>query len=734
MRSTFFIALLLATCASQATCAQTASGLEGPSASTDAATAVVREGEGLDGLEDIVVTATRREERLQDVPVAVTALTAASLESSGVSDVRSLTQLVPGFFGGKNIGLFLPTIRAVGTTTVSAADEANVATYIDGIYQPDPYSTFIDLGEVERVEVLRGPQGTIFGRNATGGLINVITPDPEFSSRGRIAARVGRLRNNANDVDLRGYLTGGLSDTVAANLSTVYRNTDDYMDDLARGGEIGGNRILNLRGKLLVQPSDTSQIILTGEYTDQNGTTNALQPFNNNNTAGRQFAGVVLPTGPWQSSTDFQPRLDFSRYNLALRTRFELGAANLETSTGYMHNKTVQVTDSDSSNIRLGAISADAPNVTSESISQEIRLLSANPGRLQWILGAYAFRLDADAGVVIVSRPAGPTGAETVTRFQPDLATTSYAGFGEATYEVVDSLFFTVGLRYTWEKRELTQYLNGNDLFGRSSKSFDKFTYRTALRYNFTDRANIYASYGTGYKSGVFNFVGTTPDPVDPESITAYEVGLKVDPLPWLRTNLSVYYYDYDDLQVVARAPVGNSFILQNAATAEIYGGELEITAAATDDLNLRGSLAYTHGNYKDFPLAQTFVPGPTGGNSPVTADVSGNNMIRAPRLSFNIGFDWGADLAGGRLGINANLYHSSRVYFDFANRFSQKPYELVSSEISWTTADEAWRFSLWTNNLTNAKVYREIRAGALGTDVSYEQPRRVGIGASYKF
>ena len=354
------------------------------------------------GLEDVVVVATRREERLQAIPVAVTALTNQTVQSAGIQDVRSLTQGVPGFFGGKNIGLFLPVFRGVGSSSVSAADEANVATYIDGVYQPAPFSTYIDLGEVERVEVLRGPQGTVFGRNATGGLINVITPDPSFNLHGSFTARYGRLRNDASDIDLKAYVTGGLSRTLAADLSLIYRRTDEYIADLVRGGYLGGNRVVDVRSKLLWRPTSTAQLILTAEYADQNGSTNTTQPLNGN-TAGRRFAGAIVPTQAWQTAVDTVPVLNFDRLNLALRSRFELGFANLETATGYMHTRTIQVTDSDASNIPLGVVAVNQPNIDTDSISQELRLLSAGSGPFQWLVGVYGFQLDSKAGFQIIS-------------------------------------------------------------------------------------------------------------------------------------------------------------------------------------------------------------------------------------------------------------------------------------------------------------------------------------------
>ena len=693
------------------------------------------------GFEDIVVTATRREERLQDIPVTVTAIAGEMLQAADVTSVRNLTQVVPGFNGARNFGVFTPTIRGVGSNGISVGDEANVATYVDGIYQADPFSTYVELVEVERVEVLRGPQGTVFGRNATGGLINVITPDPKFNTSGRLAARYGRTAEGTDDYDFRGYLTGGLTETVAADVAALYRKTDGYVEDLVRGGKLGELEVFDVRSKLLFRPSDTMKFVLIGEYFDSNSSVNSPQPYVDRttglpNTLGRSF-GAILPTKPWQASLDFVPRLNTERYNFSLQTQFEFDAFNLETTSAYSHNKTVQDSDSDASNVSLGQFLASTPGVVSETYSQEVRLLSAGPGRFNWILGAYAFHLDGYAGFTIRQWPQGPAGAVVTSVFDPEVSTTSYAGFAEGTYELVDKLFLTGGIRYTWEKRKFEQVLNGVSRGGKTSASSDKITYRVALRYEFADDANIYASYGTGFKSGVYNMAGvpapgTVPTATDPETISAYEVGLKADPLNWLRTNLSVYYYDYKDLQVQARQ--GVTYILQNAANAEIYGGELEVTALATDDLNFRGSVAYTHARYKDFPAAQGFFPQPSGGNATPPTDVSGNNMTRAPEWTFNLGFDWGHDLAGGRFVATGNVFHSAKVYGDFTNNYYQPSYTLVNGELAWTTPDEKWRFSVWTTNLLNEKVFQQIRPGALGTDVIYELPRRVGVGVQLKF
>lgn len=701
------------------------------SSSQGSDTAVVSSGINKDGgLEEIVVTATRREEHLQDVPVAVSVVSGSTLSRANVIELRSLGQVVPAFNAVRSAGVIQPVIRGVGSNGLSVGDESNVAVYIDGIYQADPFSTAVDLVEVEQVEVLRGPQGTVFGRNATGGLINIITPDPSFRPTGRVAVRYGRILGNANDYDARVYATGGLSSTVAMDFAGLFRKNDGYVQDLVRGGTVGDERLVDLRSKLLFEPSDGAKMILSVDYANLNADTNTNQPLDND-TAARSIPGVILPTRPYQVSTNELPVLRYKRYNIALRTAFDLGKVSFETSTGYMHTRNYQFSDSDSTNILLGQNTA---KTGAETISQEVRLLSKTTEPFKWIAGAYFFHLDGFETVSQQTSP-GPGRPIKTTRIDPDvLKTTSYAAFAEGTYEVLDPVFITLGGRYTTEDREFRQRINDAILFGTAKKSTDNWTYRGVIRYNFADKANIYASYGTGFKSGVFNAVGTRQVPTDPETLRATEIGLKADPTHWLRTNVAAYYYNYENLQVNARDVSGVNYILQNAANSHIYGGELEVTAAINRDINLNGSAAYTHAEYTKYPNAQTFIPLPQGGNSVQTRDASGKQMIRAPRWSANLGFDVGHEVGGGRLMFAGNIYYSGTVYYDFLNQFSQKPYAAANGEISWTNRGETWRVSLWSRNITNATVAQAIRVGAFGTDAVYERPRSVGIGASYNF
>lgn len=678
---------------------------------------------------DIVVTATRREARLQDVPVAVTAITGDGLAAADVSTVRSLTQVVPGFVGSRNMGVFQPVIRGVGSTGISIGDEPNIAIYVDGVYQPESAANWIDLVEVERVEVLRGPQGTTFGRNATGGLINVITPDPSFDFRGKASVRVGRMRNDAGDYDARLYLTGPISQSVAFDIAGLFRKNDGYIKDLVRGGTLGDQRVIDIRSKLLFNPLDNIKVVLTGEFFDQESTTNSPQPIDGN-TLGRTFPGFILADDAWEASLTRVPVLDLRRWTAALHVSVDLGSVNLESTSGFLNLRWYQETDSDASNIDIGNFPA---LFAVESGSSELKLSSTNPGPFQWLLGGYFYQFGghSDLSPLSTTTPPSPLRGP---RLEPELAGRSFAGFGEGTYEVANGFFFTLGGRYTTEKRDFTQIVNGTTLVNDVSKTFNKFNYKVGARYEITDRTNIYATHSTAFKSGVFNMAATLSTPVLPEEITAYEAGLKSDPLPWLRINLAGFYYEYKNLQLQAKAANSPSYILQNAANAEIYGGEVEASISPFNGLKLRAAVAYMHARYQDFPAAQDFIPKPTGGNTVVTADASNKVMTRAPEWSGNLGADYTTALGGGTFGAGANIAWSSRVYYDFLNRFSQPSYALTNASIFWTPDSGVWKASLWVTNLTNEKVLQTIRPGSFGTDGFYEQPRKVGASFEVRF
>lgn len=701
-------------------------------------------------IEEIVVTATRREETIQDVAITVTAITAETLKDADIDTVREMTFVTPGFQGGRNFGVQHPVIRGVGSSGTSPSDEANVSIYVDGIYQGSSYGTFMDLVAVDRVEVLRGPQGTVFGRNATGGLINVITPEPSYDFYGFVRGRAGVLETDdvtEPDTDIRGYVTGRISDRIAADLAAVYRNRGDYVKNLVGDDDFGGVEVTNIRSKVLFEPVDWVQLILTAEHLNQNSQTVAAAPVAGE-TAGEPL-GAVIPTKPYQAALDIEPKLDLDRTALALRTVFEFDGFNVETSHGYNETETHQIADSDASDIFIGVLDiGTGPNFAdTESMTHEIRLLSTDGGpfadRLDWVAGLYAFDLETETNAYLATAAYDVATRNllgvTEIRSNSKTDTTSYAAFAEGTLTLTDRWFLTLGIRYTDEEvsTEPNARVNGFPLPAPEGEgSFEKTTYRAAIRYAVSDTTNLYASYSTGFKSGVFNGSILSPTLLDPEEIEAWEAGVKSDPLPWLRTNVAAYYYDYTDLQVNARDPNSTAYVLQNAANAEIYGAEVEVTVLPTDQLSLRGSIAWNHGRYDEFETAQTFVPQPIGGAITTENDVSGNQLVRAPEWTANIGFNWQKEYRNGRLGVAGNVYYSDRVYHDFLNlkSRSQDPYYMGTAQVSWTLPGDRWQFSLWGKNLFDEDILQQMRVSDLSADGLYEPPRTIGVGVETNF
>jgi iron complex outermembrane receptor protein len=492
---------------------------------------------------------------------------------------------------------------------------------------------------------------------------------------------------------------------------------------------LGDQRVIDIRSKLLLNPADNIKVVLTGEFFDQESTTNSPQPIDGN-TLGRAFPGVILPRDAWEASLTRIPVLDLRRWTAALHVSIDLGGVNLESTSGFLNLRWYQETDSDASNIDIGNFPAF---FASESGSSELKLSSTNPGPFQWLLGGYFYQFGGHSDLSPLSTRTPPSPL-VGPRIQPELAGRSFAGFGEGTYELASGFFVTLGGRYTTEKRSFTQVVNGNTIVNDVSKTFNKFNYKVGARYEISPRTNIYATHSTAFKSGVYNMAATLSTPVLPEEITAYEAGLKTDPLPWLRMNLAGYYYDYKNLQLQARAANSPAYILQNAANAQIYGGELETFISPFEGLKLRAAVAYIHARYQDFTAAQGFIPQPTGGNTVITVDASNKVMTRAPEWSGNLGVDYTTALGAGTFGAGVNLSWSSRVYYDFLNNFSQPSYTLTNASIFWTPDSGAWKASLWVTNLANEKVLQTIRPGGFSTDGFYEQPRKVGVSFEVRF
>ena len=674
-------------------------------------------------LEEIVVTAARREERLQTVPISVTALTSETLEKIGVDETSQLAQVTPGLVLARNSAIFQPTVRGVGSRAATAGDESNVAMYVDGIYQPETFSGAFDLLEIQRVEVLRGPQGTLFGRNSTGGLINVITADPSFDPHGNASLRYGRF----DERSARGYVTGGLTDWLAADLAALYYKDDGYVDNLLGGNRLADRRSAAARSKLLFQFSGSAHAVLSMNYADQDDRAPvSFEPIDGN-TVGRATPTAIIPQEPWQAALSFKPIAHVQQWGTALQVKVNFDAVDLDTATSYQENKLHSLTDSDASMVSIASVDS---HQRSENWSQEVRVTSRGDQRFQWLAGVFGFLNTSRYEPFVVG---GPNGVTSSTLYATN-RTGSVAAFAEGTYAFTDAWRLTTGLRYTYEDRHFVARRIPVGTGPVDSKtSFDQTTPRVSLQYRFTDTSNVYATYSRGFKSGVFNTGGLNPKPVKPEILDAYEVGMKADLLTWLRTNLSVFYYKYKDIQLSQRDPNGVS-ILQNAAAATMKGGEAEITAAVVRDFDVRLGVAVLDATFDSFPNAAVTRPLPAGGNSQVFLDVSGNDVIRAPNYTVNLGLNYQHIFAPGTLSASANIYRSDKFYWDYLNRLQQPAFTQINAQIGWTLPDDHWKVTLWGENLTDKAIEQNVVTSTLGDYTFYQKPRTYGVTLSAKF
>jgi len=691
---------------------------------------------------EIVVTAQRRAENLQNVPLSVAAITPTQLQASGANAVQDLTNATTGLVWARTTSVGQPTIRGIGTRNTAAGDEPNVATYLDGVYQPDAFGTIYELANLERIEVLKGPQVTLFGRNATGGAINIVTKKPAFTPEGEATFTYGRY----NYVKGTAYVTGPIvADRVAASVSAVGLRDDGYIRNIYLNKDQGKRELAAVRSKVLFTPSDTTEFQLGGYYSwSKDDTTFSTHPVNGNtnvrllvNNAAANPAGlplnVLVPTGDFETSLNDAPHFKANQYMVDGRFSHDLGFATLSGLAAYQKTKNNYKQDFDYSPLAQTLIQIAW---RAHSTYEELLLTSNGDGRFKWIIGANALQAKAFMS---------PQNTNNNRTFNGQW-TRSASGFGEGTYEMVDDLFLTAGIRYSWDqKRTFRQFLSAaNVLSGidRGKASWTDWSPRAVVRYQFAPNSNVYASYTQGFKSGTFNPLTTlgATVPAKPENVDSYEIGLKSDLTSNVRLNLAAFHYDYTNLQVTLFTNVNGAVvsILQNAPKAKVNGWEASAEFAVTSDLRLNAGVSYLDAKIKNFPNAVVTIPNPAAppfsGNASVSRDVAGRKLPRAPQWTGNIGATYTTALANGELTVNGTMYFTTKWFLDTLNRVQSPGYQLVNASVSWQTPDQHWKFTVFGQNLTDARYYATVLSFAGNDNFAYAKPRWFGATVGYNF
>ena len=697
------------------------------------------------GVGDIIVTAQRREERLQEVPLAISAFTGDSLQEQGINSTKDLTQVAPGLNFTQSSFSPQPTIRGIGTRGVSASEESVVPVYVDGVYQPFIGSTVMELNNIERIEVLRGPQTALYGRNSTGGAINIITRTPGEGLFMKASMSYGKY----NEVIAKGYVSAG-NEVIQGDVALLYSKDDGYLEDLYRpGGEKRGwSKSWSARGKLRMTPTDNLEMTLVGTTMRHDDTlSNSSQPYLDNTTARRLSPGTYVSLKPFQQNGQ-GGELNQKQDSVSLTARLALGGVDLTSITAYDDTYLFTYADVDGSALNVSSLPTD---YYSKSWVQELYATSNNDGPLEWIVGGTYFWRDSGtyrSQVLSGNNIASDSSGQQITK--------AIAVYAQGKYSFSDALSLIVAGRYTHEKKEHNYTNILTSATTAENRTFKDFSPSATLQYKFSSDANIYIRAGKGFKSGLY--ATTTPsytaagvtNSVEPEKVLQYEIGTKFALGNLLRANLAAFYTDYTDIQVNIRP--NNVSRLQNAGSAEMYGIEGELFAEPVENLNLRVGFMKLWGEFKDFKDAQGNTPRtnlasvatngcgplpgiPVGGNVACTFDASGQKIIRTPLFTISAGVNYEAELGnGGALTFSANAYHAGKEYRDADNRVTLPGYTTVNGELGYRLPDSDVKVTLWGRNLFNEVYNVYILTGPTADTTLYAKPRTFGVRLDMKF
>ena len=742
--STSKLALMIAALAF----ASPAAAQDGVPAPSPAAAADQTQPESPDtGLADIVVTAQRRAESAQDVPIAVAAFSGDQLTKVGMTSSADLASVIPGITinpTGVRSPIFLRGVGNNGTST-----SPSVLTFIDGVYQPFD-STGADFNNVRSIEVAKGPQGTLFGRNATGGVIQITTKNP-FDWQG-LDVQLGYANYDTYSAKL--YGSARLSDVVAADIAGFYEDQNDgWGVNRFDGSDFYKAKRYGVRSKWVAKLDDSFTATLTGDYAYRWGQVGVgVSPSTNNNILFNSTTqtNFTLPSF-YDVTSDFLPFYKTKEAGVALTLDKQLGDIKLLSISAYRGvNETLRVDfDGNSTPFSLGGPSAPFFNLAREdkrrSFTQEFQL-SGETGSFNWVGGLYYYHMKSDINGPRFSGFVAPLGFGTAG---PDVpyaissvdTTNAYAAYAQATVKLASATNLTLGARYTIEKRRIAGQTTGSPFLsptsaGTQKETFKEPNFRVALDHKLTPDVLAYASWSRGFNAGFFNqiavagFNDVVNPVVEPEKIDAYEVGIKSDLLNRrLRVNIAAFLYDYSNLQQQVYRFGGISTV--NAASARIKGIDLDIVARPVRELTLSVSANYLDSHYKSYPLAPNYIFLPSGEFAvpgtlssigvPVpgapTIDARGNDLVGAPRFGVQASATYTLDTGIGTFDTTANMNYQRRQFADPQNVYVIPGRTLIGLTEQWTSNDERTTVTAWVKNLTN-KVY----------DVSFSLLTPVGL------
>ncbi|WP_292118021.1 TonB-dependent receptor [Brevundimonas sp.] len=680
-------------------------------------------------LDEVVVTAQRREQRLQDVPVTVTAFGAEELEQARIKDVDDVATRTPGLqFDAFPASQPRIAIRGIGSTDRGAAGDPSAAVFLDEIYLGRPAMVAFDAFDIERIEVLKGPQGTLYGRNVVGGAVNIVTQRPDLDAFGASAeATVGNYGRLEGAAVVNAPFADGRA---AVRASGSWRTHDGYTDNSFTGGEVDDQDTLSGRIQIAAEPSDAVRLSLTLDGTRDRAAgpanrvldldeSDPLSMFWEPNRDRDQFAG----------STDGHQ--DRDTWGLRGEAQFDLSFATLTYLGSYRDLDYSTAYDFDGGNPSTNFIQISGGNdEQSQTSSHELRLSSLPDSPIQWVAGLYNYNGDTHRLDTLIL-DIGGAGTETYTQ---DAELKSYAVFGDVTVPIGERISLIGGLRYSKDDKDYRvsntagdSIFRGDEVFDVSaSASFDALTWRIGADYKLAANHLLYGMVSRGFKSGGFQDIPGTAeeaaDPFEPEYATQYEIGQKSVFLAGRVTwNNTIYLLDYTDLQTRRTLPNG-AVVTDNAGAATIKGYETYLSWRPFEGARLVAGYGYTDATFDDYRVDET-------------TNYAGNRIARAPehKLVLSPSYDWG--LANGAMVRFAVDYrYESLIYEDNSNTGPERrePTNFYDARIIYSDASDRWSVSLWGKNLGD-EVTRSFQGAFLGANFgAYAPPRTYGLSLNW--
>ena len=697
---------------------------DGPAAGEAAAAAESPADAGI-ALEEVTVTANRRQESMQNVPLSVTAANAETLAANGITSTSDLSELTPGLVVNVANGWVEPFIRGVGTTANSTGLSSPVAIYVDGVYYAAPTGTLFSFNNIAAIEVDRGPQGTLFGRNATGGVIQVTTKDPTQAPLLDVQAGAANYRTWTGDL----YATGGLTDTLAADIAVHYSKQDEgYGVNLypGTGQDVYADREADVRSKWLWTPTDRDKITVALDYSNLSGSAaTAVRFLNNSVPLGYPITPRFTSSNPWNVDSLVQPDETQDQAGASVKIEHALDFARFTSISAYREVHNDMIFDFGYPPFEIGAREQDL----FRQASQEFQLASNDQARIKWTTGLYYLNEHATSDPYTVFGALLP--ADNV--YTATAKTDSAALYGQATTPLVADTNLTTGLRYTFERSALDGISNG-DVIPSASQHFGKVTWRLALDHRFTDSFMAYISDSRGFRAGAYNATQPTQPAIQPETLDAYEIGTKANFLDdRVRMNTSAFYYKYSNMQVPIYAPAG--IIVLNAANARLYGADWSLDVRPLRNLTISTGVEWLHTQYRSFDDAPFNTPEtefPFGNCGSCSGSAAGNQMPVAPDFTSTARINYVIPLPIGTIDLNADDNYNSGWWSGPDNLARQGAYNFVNALAGWTSPDGRYRVTVWGKNLGNEAVASRIASLFIGNLETLLPPRTYGVTVRY--